>query len=99
LSELSCPDLNLATKLSTNSYCWKYLQSYIKEADRILGTHYSETMQRDYEERQASEPAQSNSAAPRAVPSAVKDAVTTSAAPAKSAAAIDYQMSDDDIPF
>lgn len=98
LSELNCPDLNLATKLSSNSYCWKYLQSYIVQADKILGTNYAEKMKRDYDERQASEPAQSGNSAPRAVPSAVKEAATTTA-PAASSAAIDYNMSDDDIPF
>lgn len=96
-SKLNVPDLNLATKLSTNSYCWKYLQSYILKADEILGTKYADTMRRDYEERQGSE-AQSgpSNAAPRAVPSAVTSAATPQASPAK----IDeYAMSDDDIPF
>lgn len=96
-TELSVPDLNLATKLSTNSYCWKYLQSYIREADRILGTKYSETMQKEYEERQASEasntPAQGST--PRSVPSVVKDEI----APGSAAHFDSGAMSDDDIPF
>jgi hypothetical protein len=98
-TDLLVPDLNLATKLSTNAYCWKYLQSYIREADRILGTKYSEVMQREYEERQASESSsiQDQSSSPRSVPSVVKEEVSTGS----SADADVYSgiMSDDDIPF
>lgn len=96
-AELSVPDLNLATKLSTNSYCWKYLQSYIRRADEILGTNYSVTMEREYVEKQESEPQSSgNTGAPRAVPSVIKDEVSK---PSGAAHFDSGAMSDDDIPF
>lgn len=106
MENLTEPDLKFATMLSSNAYMWKYLQSYILEMDKILGTNYAEPMKKEYEEKKDSEDSSESSlssTSTSSIPAAVVNESTSESVPSQSADpstdSDPLPMDDDDIPF
>lgn len=97
-------DLGSKISLTPDYIVWHNCKTLVQEADHILGTHYSEKMESDYETNKgkiksdspADEPSNTSDTK---IPSVVSDEFKGSQAP-KGAATIDASaMNDDDIPF
>lgn len=95
-------DLSSKTNLTPDYIVWHYSKSLVKEADDILGTHYAEKMEADYEANKSKIKSETSgddtpTESETSIPNVVKDEF--SKVPAGAAAIDPHAMSDDDIPF